>query len=40
MEVSFINSDKKFIIQGISGILNFDNQIDKCLKKKKILLKN
>ena len=35
LDVNFINSDKKFIIEGVAGILNFHNQIDKCLKKKK-----
>ena len=33
--IDLINNDKKFIINTISGFLNYENKIDECLKKKK-----
>ena len=39
VEFNFIDGDERFVIHGITGTLNFDNQIKKCLVKKQSVVK-
>ena len=38
IELNFKNNDKNFIIYALAGVINYNNQVDKCLKEKKIIV--
>ena len=38
IELNFKKNDNNFIIYALAGVIDYNNQVDKCLKKKKIIV--
>ena len=38
IEINFKDNDKNFIIYALAGVINYNNQVGKCFKKKKIIV--